>query len=366
VFLLSDFFQVSQIAPNRIQLPDRMIYVSTNKPGKKWKLYKCAMSRNTDDCKACTSTVRQRSDGMCMFAPTKADHVSPICYSNQGRPVPGYLEEAKGKTEDITTEQKLLVDKIALSTYPRHSKDMIWAEVHKLASPYHDKNEAVTALSEVQVKARVENIRQAFVKGSKKIEKVEVDHGCGDGGSRFLRHRASFADCENGVKKVQQMLIFSLMPLLMLLGDKMIQIYFDGTLCCAPDPFKQCLIVMIIYAAREHKYIPIMWILLTGKTSRCYNKAISWVSRCLPGGLCPDVAFGGTDFEPAFFGAVKIFFRDTLLVGCRFHLKQVVRRRLLKMAMHRILSMLDYAPMLPDHEIVKKGCRILSGWSRST
>jgi len=82
--------------------------------------------------------------------------------------------------------------------------------------------------------------------------------------------------------------------------------------------------------------------------------------------ICPDVAFGGTDFEPAFFGAVKIFFRDTFLVGCRFHLKQVVRRRLLKMAMHRILSMLDYAPMLPDHEIVKKGCRILSGWSRST
>ena len=137
-----------------------------------------------------------------------------------------------------------------------------------------------------------------------------------------------------------------------------IQMYFDGTFCCAPDPFKQCLIVMI-YAAREHKYIPLMWILLTGKTSHCYNEAISWVSRCLPGGLCPDVAFGGTDFEPAFFGAVKIFFRDTFLVGCRFHLKQAVRRRLLKMGMHRcvvaaILSMLDYAPMLPDNEIVQK------------
>ena len=116
---------------------------------------------------------------------------------------------------------------MALSTYPRHSKDMIWAEVHKLASPYHDKNEAVTALSEVQVKARVENIHQAFVKGSKKIEKVEVDHGCGDGGSGFLWHRASFTDCENRGKKVQQMLIFSLMPLLMLLGDKMVSYNSD-------------------------------------------------------------------------------------------------------------------------------------------
>ena len=115
----------------------------------------------------------------------------------------------------------------------------------------------------------------------------------------------------------------------------------------------------MIYAAREHKYIPIMWILLTGKTSRCYIEAISWVSRCLPGGLCPDVAFGGTDFEPAFFGAIKIFFVDTFLVGCHFHLKQAVCRRLLKMAMHRcvvdaILSMLDYTPMLPDHKIAKK------------
>jgi len=167
------------------------------------------------------------------------------------------------------------------------------------------------------------------------------------------------------VKKMQQMLIFSLAPILMLLGDKAIQMYFDGTFRCAPDPFKQCLIVMI-YAAREHKCIPLMWILQTGKTSRCYNEAISWVSRCLSGGHCPDVAFGGTDFEPTFFGAVKLFFRDTFLVGRRFHFKQAIHRKLLRMAMHRcvvdaILSMLDYAPMLPDHEIVKKGCHILSG-----
>ena len=54
------------------------------------------------------------------------------------------------------------------------------------------------------------------------MKKVEIDHGCRDGGSGFLRHRALFADCENGMKKVQQMLMFSLAPLLMVLGDKIV------------------------------------------------------------------------------------------------------------------------------------------------
>ena len=57
---------------------------------------------------------------------------------------------------------------------------MVWAEVYKLASPYHDNNKDITALSEVQVKARVDIIRQDFIKRSKKIEKVKKDHDCGD------------------------------------------------------------------------------------------------------------------------------------------------------------------------------------------
>ena len=96
---------MAQIAPNRTQLSNGMIYVNTNKPGKKWKLYKCGMCRNTNTCKACTPIVRQRSDGMCMFAPMKEKHISPLCYSNKGRPVPEHLEDAKGKTNDIMTEQ---------------------------------------------------------------------------------------------------------------------------------------------------------------------------------------------------------------------------------------------------------------------
>ena len=52
---------------------------------------------------------------------------------------------------------------MALTTYPQYLKDMVWAEVYKLASPHHDNNEAVAALSKVQVKAPVETIHQDFV-----------------------------------------------------------------------------------------------------------------------------------------------------------------------------------------------------------
>ena len=135
--------------------------------------------------------------------------------------------------------------------------------------------------------------------------------------------------------------------------------YFDGTFSCVPHPFYQCIIVMI-FAEREQKYIPCIWILLTGKTKKCYSEAISWVSRCLPNGRRPCVRFAGVDFEPAFFNAISICFPEAIIIGCFFHFKQAIRAKLKKLGMHKavvsvIMLIMNYAPSIPPSEMLEKG-----------
>ena len=102
------------------------------------------------------------------------------------------------------------------------------------------------------------------------------------------------------------------------------------------------------------------WILLTGKTRASYIEAISWVGRCLPFGNEPNASFVGVDFESAFISLINIVFSDAFLVGCFFHFKQAIRRRMKKLGIHYvvmevILLVLDYAPSLPLDEMIIKG-----------
>ena len=120
----------------------------------------------------------------------------------------------------------------------------------------------------------------------------------------------------------------------------------------------------MIWSEREERYIPVLWILVSGKSKRCYVEVISWVARCLPAGKSPKVHYSGIDFEPAFYNALKLFFPDAFKIGCDFHLKQAHRKELLRIGMPKeitdaILSSLDYARVLPDDEIIRKGVPFL-------
>ncbi|EJK52472.1 hypothetical protein THAOC_28243 [Thalassiosira oceanica] len=138
-----------------------------------------------------------------------------------------------------------------------------------------------------------------------------------------------------------------------------LQVYFDGTFHCVPLPFKQLLIVMV-FCDREQKYVPGIWILLTGKTKRCYYEAISWFARCKKDGEMPDINYTGVDFEPAFFQAIDIFLKNTFRVGCDFHYKQGPKKKCDEIGMPKpltslILTYLDYARVLPMEEMKDKG-----------
>ncbi len=84
----------------------------------------------------------------------------------------------------------------------------------------------------------------------------------------------------------------------------------------------------MVYCKALKKYVPACYILMSGKTSECYWQAFNWLVLRVPG-LAPE--FVGVDFEIAFFKAAREHFPDAILVGCKFHFKQALRKKMLEL-----------------------------------
>ena len=83
----------------------------------------------------------------------------------------------------------------------------------------------------------------------------------------------------------------------------------------------------MIFDMGTKTYTPVAWVLMTGKTEECYWQAFNWLTS-----IADIVAsYIGVDFERAFFTQVAIHFPEAKLIGCLFHFKQAVRRKMIEM-----------------------------------
>eukprot|EP00804_Cyclotella_cryptica_P014847 CCRYP_021233-RA/>CCRYP_021233-RA protein AED:0.19 eAED:0.19 QI:1615/0.57/0.5/1/0/0/8/0/352 len=126
---------------------------------------------------------------------------------------------------------------------------------------------------------------------------------------------------------MQRMMCFALPALLNLLMYPMVHMFVDATFNIVPHPFYQCLIIMV-FDARLRIFIPVAWILMTGKTNECYWQAFNWLCSAVDE-IAP--AYIGVDFERAFFTQVSNHFAKADLIGCLFHFKQALRRKMIKL-----------------------------------
>ena len=101
--------------------------------------------------------------------------------------------------------------------------------------------------------------------------------------------------------------------------------FVDATFRIVPHPFYQCLIVMVFDASLKI-YIPVAWILMTGKTEECYWQAFNWLSSTAES---IDPSYIGVDFERAFFSQAQLHFQNARPVGCLFHFKQAARKKMI-------------------------------------
>ena len=132
--------------------------------------------------------------------------------------------------------------------------------------------------------------------------------------------------------------------------------YIDATFGCAPNPFTQMLVVMV-FNAQYDIYVPCVWILMTGKTTRCYWHALSCLLSINPN---LDPKYVGVDFEPALFNTVKLYFPDAEIIGCFFHFLQANRKHMIsigfsKEEMSAAMECVFYMIVLPSAKIDEYG-----------
>ena len=67
---------------------------------------------------------------------------------------------------------------------------------------------------------------------------------------------------------------------------------------------------------------------MTGKTLECYWQAVNWLTSVVDS-IAP--TFVGVDFKRAFYTQVANHFTEAEIIGCLFHFKQTLHRRMIKL-----------------------------------
>jgi hypothetical protein len=102
-------------------------------------------------------------------------------------------------------------------------------------------------------------------------------------------------------------------------------LFVDCTFSCVPKGFSQCLVIMM-YDPASHLYMPVFHVLLQSKEENVYKHALhlcvttaNWKIDALS--IC-------CDFESGLINAIQHQFSRKPIIGCVFHWKQAMRRKL--------------------------------------
>lgn len=99
---------------------------------------------------------------------------------------------------------------------------------------------------------------------------------------------------KNEQPRLTRILGFAHPQLLLLLKDKNLDCYIDGTFDCTPKPFYQTVMLMVM-DRRTGSYVPVFYLLLQGKAEAVYRAAWKLISDAVDGGFEPSTVH--CDFE---------------------------------------------------------------------
>ncbi len=96
--------------------------------------------------------------------------------------------------------------------------------------------------------------------------------------------------------------------------------FIDGTFKVVPEIFFQLFVIHALY--RDH-VLPVLFVLLPGKSGQIYTKMMNDIMELIPGWSPQRMMM---DFEKAAMNMVSGRFPRIELSGCFFHLSQSVQR----------------------------------------
>jgi hypothetical protein len=105
------------------------------------------------------------------------------------------------------------------------------------------------------------------------------------------------------------------------------QVFIDGTFRIVPIAFFQCVVIMA-FDPTTNLFIPCAWSLLTGKFEHIYWILLQEMIGLLDWNWKPRSIV--TDYEKGLITAIQQQFSSSTIVGCFFHFKQALARKLKK------------------------------------
>ena len=177
-------------------------------------------------------------------------------------------------------------------------------------------------MSDSQVKTLVFNTRSRE-NGGDIFRLLEIPPLCMVQDSNFFFLQSNQTIINNDTQKIDRIVVFGNPSLFGLLAGA-VQHFIDGTFRICLSQFYQCLIIMV-FDVQTAVYVPILYVLMTGKHENLYWHALHWVFVASNWKLDP---FSVTcDFEKGLHNAIRGQFTNCILNGCLFHWKQATRRK---------------------------------------
>ncbi|CAN0059376.1 unnamed protein product, partial [Heterosigma akashiwo] len=143
-----------------------------------------------------------------------------------------------------------------------------------------------------------------------------------------------------------------------------LHLFIDCTFQCVPSGFAQVMVIMA-YSQPHDYYMPVFFILMTHRTEDDYMHALQAFISSMSWRL--KVLSLSCDFEKALINACKCQFPDAFILGCLFHFKQALRRKLLKLgvAVQLVSDFVvrggpaDWLTVMHVDEILSKGVQFI-------
>ncbi len=138
-------------------------------------------------------------------------------------------------------------------------------------------------------------------------------------------------------------------------------LFIDATFSIAPKPFYQCLVVMIFEETLQI-YLPILYILMTNKSQKMYWNALELIFKLSGRRANPKTTM--CDFEQALLNTIGGMFPYSKIIGCFFHWKQAICRKLISLKFENekeivelamVKNSMDILTVIPVNEIRTKG-----------
>ena len=118
------------------------------------------------------------------------------------------------------------------------------------------------------------------------------------------------------------------------LRQKNLHLFIDSTYYCVPKGFYQCLVLMF-YSEIYDMYLPAFYVLMTGKKENLYTHVLSQIVGACNWGLYERSIT--CDYEQALLNAINTTWTKPEIIGCLFHWKQALRRKLIDLEISKDL-----------------------------